>query len=116
MFEALALKRGDGRHEPIHKTNDRMDVLMIDDWGLAVLSAPQRRDLSDVLEDRHGRASRIVTVQLAIEHWHDAQSGDPTLAGAIVDRLVHNAHWFKFTGESMRNAARNSSLDRSAHA
>jgi hypothetical protein len=72
MFEALSLARGDGRHERILKTIARMDVLIIDDWGLAVLTAPERRDLLEILEDRHGRASTIVTSQLPVEHWHEA--------------------------------------------
>ena len=119
MFEALALARGAplrkwSRHERILKTIARMDVLIIDDWGLAALTAPERRDLLETLEDRHGRASTIVTSQLPVEHWHEA-IGDPTLADAILDRLVHNAHRLKLTGESMRKAAaRNSSLDLSA--
>jgi DNA replication protein DnaC len=116
MFEALTLARGDGRHERILKTIARMDVLIIDDWGLAVLTASERRDLLEILEDRHGRASTIVTSQLPVEHWHEA-IGDPTLADAILDRLVHNAHRLKLTGESMRKAAaRNSSLDLSPQA
>ena len=86
MFEALTLARGDGRHERILKTIARMDVLIIDDWGLAVLTAPERRDLLEILEDRHGRASTIVTSQLPVEHWHEA-IGDPTLADAILDRV-----------------------------
>jgi DNA replication protein DnaC len=70
----------------------------------------------EILEDRHGRASTIVTSQLPVEHWHEA-IGDPTLADAILDRLVHNAHRLKLTGESMRKtAARNTSLDLSAQA
>ena len=116
MFEALALARGDGRHERILKTIARMEVLILDDWGLAVLTAPERRDLLEILEDRHGRASTIVTSQLPVEHWHEA-IGDPTLADAILDRLVNNAHRLKLTGESMRKAAaRNSSLDAVAQA
>ncbi|SEO00960.1 IstB-like ATP binding protein [Pseudorhodobacter antarcticus] len=111
MFEALALARGDGRHARILKTIARMEVLIIDDWGLAVLTAAERRDLLEILEDRHGRASTIVTSQLPVEHWHEA-IGDSTLADAILDRLVHNAHRLKLTGESIRKAAaRNSSLD-----
>jgi len=82
----------------------------------AELTAPERRDLLEILEDRHGRASTIVTSQLPVEHWHEA-IGDPTLADAILDRLVHNAHRLKLTGESMRKAAaRNSSLDPVAQA
>ena len=121
MFESLALARGArlrnwGRFERILKTIARMEVLIIDDWCLAVLTAPERRDLLEILEDRHGRASTIVTSQLPVEHWHEA-IGDPTLADAILDRLVHNAHRLKLTGESMRKAAaRNTSLDLSAQA
>ena len=119
MFKALALARGDGRHERILKTIARMNVLIIDDRGLAVLTAPERRDLLEILEileDRHGCASTIVTSQLPVEHWHEA-IGDPTLADAILDRLIHNAHRLKLTGESMRKAAaRNTSLDLSAQA
>ena len=116
MFEALALARGDGRFERILKTIARMDVLIIDDWGLAVLTVPERRDLLEILEDRHGRTSTIVTSQLPVEHWHEA-IGDPTLADAILDRLVHNAHRLKLTGESIRKAAaRNITLDLSAQA
>ncbi len=84
MFEALALARGDGRHARILKTIARMEVLIIDDWGLAVLTAAERRDLLEIFEDRHGRASTIVTSQLPVEHWHEA-IGDPTLADAILD-------------------------------
>ena len=91
MFEALALARGDGRHERILKTIARMDVLIIDDWGLAVLTAPERRDLLEILEDRHGRASTIVTSQLPVQHWHEA-IGDPTLADSILDRLTLRAN------------------------
>ncbi len=98
-----------------------MDVFIIDDWGLAVLTTPvltlpERRDLLEILEDRHGRASTIVTSQLPVEHWFEATL-DPTLADAILDRRVHHAHRLKLTGESMRKAAaRNASLDLSAQA
>ena len=117
VFDALALARGGGRHESILKTIARMDVLITDDWGLAVLTPPpQRRDLLEILEDRHGRASTIVTSQLPVEHWHEA-IGDPTLADAILDRLVHKAHRLKLTKERMRKAAaQNSSPDLSAQA
>ena len=83
---------------------------------MAVLTAPERRDLLEILEDRHGRASTIVASQLPVEHWHEA-IGDPTLADAILDHLIHNAHRLKLTRESMlKAAARNSTLDLSAQA
>ena len=86
MYEALALARGDGRHERIVNTIARMEVLIIDDWGPADRTAPNRSNLLEILKDRHGRASTIVTSQLPVEHWHEA-TGDPTLADAILDRV-----------------------------
>ena len=104
LFEALALARGDGRHARMLKAIARVDVLILDDWGLAVLTSSERRDLLEILEDRHGRGSTIVTSQLPVEHWHEA-IGDPTMADAILDRLVHNAHRLQLAGESMRRRA-----------
>ena len=101
LFEALATARGDGRHARMLKALERTELLILDDWGLSVLPAPDRRDLLEILEDRHGRSSTIVTSQLPVEHWHEA-IGDPTLADAILDRLVHNAHRLPLSGESMR--------------
>ena len=87
------------------------NLLVLDDWGLSVLTASERRDLLEILDDRHGRASTIVTSQIPVEHWHDI-IGDPTLGDAILDRLVHNAHRLQLTGESMRKQnARNQTLD-----
>ena len=87
------------------------NLLVLDDWGLSVLNASERRDLLEILDDRHGRASTIVTSQIPVEHWHDI-IGDPTLGDAILDRLVHNAHRLQLTGESMRKQnARNQTLD-----
>jgi DNA replication protein DnaC len=82
----------------------KTDVLILDDWGLAVLAPAERRDLLEILEDRHGRGSTIVTSQLPVDHWHEA-IGDPTLADAILDRLVHNAHRLTLSGESLRRRA-----------
>ena len=111
LFEALALARGDGRYGRLLKTIGRVQLLILDDWGLSVLNAPERRDLLEILDDRHGRASTIVTSQIPVEHWHDI-IGDPTLGDAILDRLVHNAHRLLLTGESMRKQnARNQTLD-----
>ena len=111
LFEALALARGDGRYGRMLKTLGRVQLLILDDWGLSVLNPPERRDLLEILDDRHGRASTIVTSQIPVEHWHDI-IGDPTLGDAILDRLVHNAHRLQLTGESMRKKnARNQTLD-----
>ncbi|MGY3347057.1 MULTISPECIES: IS21-like element helper ATPase IstB [unclassified Bradyrhizobium] len=100
-FEALALARGDGRYARLLKTLGRVQLLILDDWGLSVLTIAERRDLLEIPEDRHGRASTIVTSQLPVDSWHEV-IGDPTLADAILDRLVHNAHRLQLAGESMR--------------
>ena len=101
LFQALAIARGDGRLARVLKSIERTQLLILDDWGLAVLNANERRDLLEILEDRQGRGSTIVTSQLPIDQWHET-IGDPTLADAILDRLVHNAHRLRLTGESMR--------------
>jgi DNA replication protein DnaC len=101
LFEALALARGDGRYGRLLKSLGRVEVLILDDWGLSVLTGSERRDLLEILDDRHGRTSTIVTSQIPVEHWHET-IGDPTLADAILDRIVHNAHRLQLVGESMR--------------
>jgi DNA replication protein DnaC len=73
----------------------------LDDWGLASLTDEHRRDLLELLDDRHGRRATLVASQLPIDHWH-AAIGEPTLADAILDRLVHNAYKITLKGESMR--------------
>jgi DNA replication protein DnaC len=74
---------------------------VLDDLGLAPLADAERHDLLEILEERHGRRSTLVTSQLPVASWY-AALGDPTLADAILDRLVHNAHKLELTGESMR--------------
>jgi DNA replication protein DnaC len=111
LFEQLAIARGDGRYARLLKTIARVDLLILDDWGLAALTAGERRDLLEILEDRHGRKATLVTSQLPVDAWH-AVIGDPTLADAILDRLVHNAHRLELEGDSMRKrAARRPALD-----
>ena len=110
LFEAQALARGDGRHARLLKTLARIDLLILDDWGLAVLSQAQRIDLLEILEDRNGRGSTIVTSQVPVDQWHE-MIGEPTLADAILDRLVHNAHRFNMTGDSMRKIIGRRALD-----
>ena len=104
MLEALALARGDGRHARMLKTIARVQVLILDDWGLTPLNAEQRRDLLEIMDDRHGKGSTIVTSQVPVDHWHEV-IGDPTIADAILDRLVHNAHRLILKGESLRKQA-----------
>lgn len=104
LFEALALARGDGRHARLLRTLARVELLILDDWGLASMTAEQQRDPLEMMEDRHGRGSTVVTSQLPVEQWHEL-IGNPTIADAILDRLVHNAHGLTLKGESLRKAA-----------
>jgi len=101
LFDELSYAHADGRQPQLRKKLARTDLLVLDDWGLAKLLAAQRRDLLEVLDDRHGRKSTLVTSQLPVEHWHKI-IGDPTLADAILDRLIHNAYRIELKGESMR--------------
>jgi DNA replication protein DnaC len=101
LFEDLALARGDGRHPRLLRSLARADLLILDDWGLAPLDAAARHDLLEILEERYGRRSTMITSQLPVERWHEI-IGDPTYADAILDRLVHNAHRIELVGESMR--------------
>jgi DNA replication protein DnaC len=82
-------------------TLSKTDLLLMDDFGLAPLRDEQRHDLLEVIEDRHGRRATMVTSPLPLEHWHEA-IGDPTLADAILDRLVHSAYQITLKGDSMR--------------
>jgi DNA replication protein DnaC len=104
LFDALALGRGDGRHAKLLNNLGRVQLLILDDWGLAPMTAERRRDLLEIMDDRHGRGSTIVTSQLPVENWHEI-IGDPTIADAILDRLVHNAYRLVLKGESLRKAA-----------
>ena len=111
LFDALLLARGDGRYGRLLKTLARVTLLILDDWGLAPLTPDQERDLLEVLDDRHGCSSTIVTSQLPVEHWHELIA-NPTIADAILDRLIHNAHRLILKGDSMRKlAAKQSGLD-----
>lgn len=101
LLDELNIGRADGRYGKLLKQLAKIDVLVVDDWGLAVLNDVHRRDLLEVLDDRHNARSTVVTSQLPIDHWH-AAIGDATLADAILDRLVHNAHQINLQGESMR--------------
>ncbi|MBP7831375.1 MAG: ATP-binding protein [Kiritimatiellae bacterium] len=101
FFQQLAVARGSGRYEPLPRSLLRTDLIIIDDWGTALLADEERRDLFEVIEDRYDRRSTLIAAQVPIEHWHDT-IGDPTLADAILDRLIHNAHTITLKGDSMR--------------
>ena len=105
LFSSLALARADGRYPKLLDSFAKTQVLVLDDWGLSPLSPEHRHDLLEVLEDRHGVRSTIVTSQLPVEKWHDV-IGDPTFADAILDRLVHNAYRLELKGDSMRKRRR----------
>ncbi len=101
LLDEVAQARADGTHFQLLRRLANTDVLVVDDFGLEVLNAVQRRDLLEVLEDRYGNSSTVITSQLEPKEWH-AIIGDETIADAVCDRLVHNAHKVKLGGESIR--------------
>jgi len=101
LFQDLAIAKADGSYPNLTKKLAKIKVLILDDLGLSPMNAQERRDLLEVIEDRHGLASTIVAAQLPIEEWH-ANIRDPTIADAILDRLVHSAYKINLKGESMR--------------
>ena len=101
LIDELALAKGDGRIAARMKSLARLDLLILDDWGLEPLDGNARHHLLEIIEDRYGRRSTLVTSQLPIARWHEL-IGDPTYADAILDRLVHNAHRLEITGDSLR--------------
>jgi DNA replication protein DnaC len=106
LLTELEIARGDGRYPKLMRQLARVDVLVLDDWGLEnSVNDRQRRDLLELLDDRYATRATVVTSQLPIEHWHQAL-GDPTLAEAILDRLVHNAYRLPLQGDSMRKQGR----------
>jgi DNA replication protein DnaC len=101
LFGDLALARGDGRYARLLRALGGVQLLILDDWGLEPLNAEARHDLLEILEERYGRRSTILTSQLPIDKWHQL-IGDPTYADAILDRLVHNAQRIDLSGDSLR--------------
>jgi DNA replication protein DnaC len=101
LFSDLALARGDGRYARLMRAIGGVKLLILDDWGLEPLTAEQRHDLLEIVEDRYGRGATLITSQIPVDRWHDL-IGDPTLADAILDRVVHNAHRIQLRGESLR--------------
>ena len=101
LFEELTLAHADGGYTRLLARLARVDVLVIDDWGLTPLRETDRRDLLEIFEDRYGTRSTILTSQLPVEHWHD-HLGEATVADAICDRLLHNAHRIALSGPSRR--------------
>jgi DNA replication protein len=101
LFAHLKLSRADGSYLKELTKIQKQDVIIIDDFGLETLDAPNRLTLLEILEDRHGRKSSIFVSQLPIISWHEV-IGDPTIADAICDRIIHNAHRIELKGDSVR--------------
>ncbi len=101
LFADLALARGDGRYARLMRGLGGVKLLILDDWGLQPLGPEQRHDLLEIVEDRYGRGSTLITSQVPVDRWHDL-IGAPTLADAILDRIVHNAHRIQLRGDSLR--------------
>ena len=101
LFSELALARGDGRYAKRLRSLARVDLLILDDWGPEQLTAEQRRDILEIVEDRYDTRSIVITSQLPVAQWYEV-IGDPTLADAILDRVIHNAYRIELKGESMR--------------
>lgn len=105
LLHDTALARGDGRYPKLLASLAKLDLLVIDDWGMAKLNPDNLRDLLEILEDRYGVRSTMITSQIPVDKWHDL-IGEPTFADAILDRLVHNAYKLKLKGGSMRKNKR----------
>jgi len=101
MFTALDLARGDGRYARLLTSFRKASLLIIDDFGPEPLAPDHRRDLLEIVDDRNGRGSLVITSQVPVDRWHEI-IGDPTLADAILDRIIHAAHRIELEGDSMR--------------
>ena len=101
LFEDLAMARLDGRFPRLVDKLARVQLLILDDWGTHSLNDQQRLDLLEIFEERYRRKSTLITAQLPVAQWHD-MIGEPTIADAILDRIVHNAHRIGLEGDSMR--------------
>ena len=101
LLYELAINRGEGKYLKALQAISKVEILILDDWGLELLNRDQRHDLLEILEDRHGRKSTIITSQLPTDAWHPF-IGEETFADAIMDRLIHNAQILNLKGDSMR--------------
>lgn len=101
LLQELTIAKGDGRYPKLLEKWKKIDLLILDDWGLTTLGAEQCRDLLEILEDRYQRASTLVTSQMPFDLWHKTMKS-PTLADAILDRLFHEAYRIQLKGESRR--------------
>jgi DNA replication protein DnaC len=106
LFDELKIAKADGSYIKEINKIEKLDVLILDDFGLKPLENNQRIILLELLEDRHGKRSTIITSQLPVKSWYDV-IGEPTIADAILDRLVHSSHRIELNGESLRNKYKN---------
>ena len=106
LFDQLKIARVDGSYLKEIEKIEKLDLLIIDDFGLKPLEANQRLILLDILEDRHGKKSTIITSQLPVKNWFEV-IGEPTIADAILDRLVHGSHRIDLDGDSLREKYKN---------
>ena len=111
LYHELAVSRADGSYGRLLQKLTRTDLLVIDDWGLAPLQEPERRDLLELVEDRHQNASTLLTSQLPVKAWYEV-IGDPTLADAICDRLIPGAYKVHMKGPSMRQERAKQAVER----
>jgi len=101
LLADLAIAHGDARYARMLKSIARVKLLILDDWGPEALNSNQARDMLEIIEDRYDKGSLIITSQVPINLWHNL-IGVPTLADAILDRVVHNAYRIELAGESLR--------------
>ena len=101
LFQEMLVAKAEGSYTKWLKRLAKISVIILDDWGIAMLDDTQRRDLLEILDDRYHHASTIITSQIPVNLWHDT-IGDTALADAILDRVVHHAYRINLTGESMR--------------
>ena len=106
MFDELKIAKADGSYIKEIEKIEKQDLLILDDFALKPLDNNQRLILLELLEDRHGKRSTIITSQLPVNKWYEI-IGEPTIADAILDRLVHSSHRIELDGDSMRKKYKN---------
>jgi len=100
LMEEMKLAQADGSFRKRLGQIAKIDLLILDDWGLSTMTQSERQDLLELIDDRT-RKSTLITIQIPVKSWHEV-IGEPTLADAILDRIVHRAHTIDMTGDSMR--------------
>lgn len=101
LFTELAIAHGDGRYSRLLRAIARAKLLILDDWGPEALAGDQARDLLEIVEDRYDAGSLVITSQVPVDRWRD-MIGVPTIADAILDRVIHNAYRIELSGDSLR--------------